>query len=85
MIIFNESLNEHLKTPVVFQNSWSKFENKQNKCIFRQNKLSLNADPDKTDSLRHAEPPQNVNELRSFLGLCTYFSIFIPNYSDGTV
>ena len=48
-------------------------------------KSGINTDPDKTDSLWHAEPPQNVDELRSFLGLCTYASKFIPNYSNRTV
>ena len=33
-------------------------------------------DPDKVDCL--------YNELKSFLGLCTFMSRFIPNYSDKT-
>ena len=97
MIIFNESLNDHLKTLALFFSEICDLNLKINKarCIFGQKKISffgieisesgINADPNKTDFLRRAVPPQNVNELRSFLGLCTYVSKFIPNFSDRAV
>ena len=92
MIIFNESLNGLLKTLEIL---FSKFENEQSRMYLWTKEISvfrveisesgINADPNKTDSLRRAKPPQNVNELRSFLGLCTYVSKFTPNYPDRTV
>ena len=41
-------------------------------------------DPEKTAVLREALPPSNISELRSFLGLCTHLSRFIPNFSAKT-
>ena len=64
------------------------------KCVFKQSKISffgieisekgINPDPNKISNLRNALPPSNVNELRSFLGLCTYVSRFIPSFSEKT-
>ena len=44
----------------------------------------MKPDPDKVECLRNAEAPHNQNELKSFLGLCTFMSRFIPNYSEKT-
>ena len=41
-------------------------------------------DPDKVYCLYNAPAPANQGELKSFLGLCTFMSRFIPNYSDKT-
>lgn len=66
----------------------------QSKCVFIQPKIKffgieisekgINADPAKVSALESATPPSNVKELRSFLGLCTYVSRFIPNFSEKT-
>ena len=68
MIIFNERLNKHLKTlELLFSNIYDlNLKINKAKCIFRQKKLlffgieisesGTNVDPNKTDSLRHAEP-----------------------------
>ena len=37
--------------------------------------------PDKIDAVVNAPPPQNVSELRSFLGLVNYYGKFVPNLS----
>ena len=64
------------------------------KCVFKKSKLSffgieisekgINPDPNKVVNLKNALPPCNTSELRSFLGLCTYVSRFIQNFSDKT-
>ena len=41
----------------------------------------LSADPKKIDAIKSAEAPNNVSELRSFLGLANYVSRFIPNFA----
>lgn len=38
--------------------------------------------PDKVQTIREARAPQNVTELKAFLGLITYYSKFIPNLSS---
>ena len=37
---------------------------------------------EKVAAIREAPPPQNITELRSFLGMLTYYSKFLPNMSD---
>ena len=64
------------------------------KCVFFAKKLKYygveisengtNADPDKVKAIKDAERPRNVKELRSFLGLCTYVSRYIENFSEKT-
>lgn len=41
-------------------------------------------DPDKVDVLKKMKPPNNVEELKKFLGMITYLSKFIPNFSELT-
>ena len=36
----------------------------------------------KMKAIKHALLPSNINELRSFIGLCTYVPRFIDNYSE---
>ena len=44
----------------------------------------IKPDPVKTENIKNAKRPSNVQELRSFLGLITYVSRFIPNFSEKT-
>ena len=58
--------------------------------IFLQNELKffgvilssacVKPDPEETAVLREALPPSNISALRSFLGLCTHLSRFIPKF-----
>ena len=38
-------------------------------------------DPIKTECVKDFPVPQNINHLRSFLGLCSYFWKFIKNFA----
>ncbi len=40
------------------------------------------ADPEKTDSVSKWPEPKNKTEVRSFLGLCTYYRKFVPHFAD---
>jgi hypothetical protein len=39
-------------------------------------------DPEKTDALSTWPEPKNKTELRSFLGLCTYYQKFVSHFAD---
>ena len=62
----------------------------KSKCIFGQSKIKffgieisekgISPDPDKITAIKNAQAPRSVNELRSFLGLCTYVSRFIDSF-----
>ncbi len=46
--------------------------------------FGVHVDPAKTDKISKLPPPQSVKALKSFLGVCGYYSRFIARYSDIT-
>ena len=38
--------------------------------------------PDKVDAIKNAPTPQNVRQLKSYLGLLSYYSKYLPNLSS---
>lgn len=63
----------------------------QSKCEFNRDhitffglvfkKSGISPDPAKVSAIRESNSPANAGELRSFLGMTSYFPRFIPNYS----
>ena len=86
-------LTERLRTIFVKCRSLGIKLNKA-KCVFAQRKLKffgieisnkgINPDPMKVTAIKEATRPRSISELRSFLGLCTYVSRFIANFSEKT-
>ena len=64
---------------------------KQEKCSFLQNAVEylgyqidangVHTAPSKLQAIQRAPAPENVNQLRAFLGLLNYYGKFIPNLS----
>ena len=64
---------------------------KKNKCLFMASSVSylghkidaegLHPLPDKLEAIKSAPTPTNVTELKSYLGLLTYYGKFLPNLS----
>lgn len=62
------------------------------KCVFLQKEVpflghivsenGIATDPPKIDSVNNWPIPRNVKEVRSFLGLCSYYRKFIYKFSD---
>jgi hypothetical protein len=48
--------------------------------VFSSNGIS--PDPKKVEAIHSAKPPTSASGVRSFLGMATYCSKFIPNFSD---
>ena len=65
-----------------------------NKCLFNQESLwfygfyltaeGFKADPGKIEAIKHTPPPEDVKQLRSFLGLANYCARFIQDFSTIT-
>jgi hypothetical protein len=64
-----------------------KFYDKLSKCIFYQKKIhylghiisaeGITVDPEKIEAIIEWPTPNNVIEVRSFMGLASYYHIFI--------
>ena len=93
IIVFGKTVEEHTARleAVIQRLSEHGFKLKASKCKLLQNRVTylghvlsadgIETDPDKTESIRTWPTPKNVKELRSFLGLASYYRKFIPNLS----
>ncbi len=65
----------------------------RDKCTFRQSELKflghvfsqdgIRADPDKMEAILQMKPPNNVPELRRFMGMVHYLGSYLPNSVTG--
>ena len=93
IIIFSSSMKEHVRhIQIVFGRlRQHQLKLKLSKCKFLQketqylgsiiNESGIMADPDKVHVIRNMVPPKCERELRSFIGICSYYRGFIPNFS----
>jgi hypothetical protein len=96
LIIHSKSHEDHLQTlDAVFTRLAShNLRVNLKKCVFGSNETSylgfrLSKDgifpgTDKLKAVRDAEPPQNVKQIRQFLGLCNFFRGHIQNFAQIT-
>jgi hypothetical protein len=64
---------------------------KPEKCAFEMDKIeflgvilkggTVQMDPTKTKGIADWKPPQNVRDVRAFLGFTGFYRYFVPNYS----
>ena len=96
IIIFSPTLDEQTKH---IQKVFGHFRQhdlklKLPKCKFIQDQKQylgfvisedgIMADPEKVRVIKELSPPTTVKEIRSFIGMCSYYLRFIPNLSEVT-
>ena len=96
IIVFRKTRDEHdQKLETVLQRlQQSNLTLNQEKCLFGVNKLTffghevsasgISPGTKKVEAIRDAPVPRNAAEVRSFLGLATYCSHFIPDFATVT-
>lgn len=94
IIIISENLDHHLELlEEVFKRlaraklriNWDKCEFGVPEVTYLGYKISekgLATDPDKVKPILEYPPPQNVKELRRFLGMCSWYRRFIPSFTQ---
>jgi len=94
VIVFSKSFDSHMKDleEVFARMSKAQLKFKTNKCFILQsevkylghivNKNGIRADPDKVKAISHMPVPKNVSELRSFMGMASYYRAFIYNFAS---
>ena len=94
IIIFSSNLEDHEKhIQQVFDHlrqhnlklelSKCKFLQKQTQYLgFIISEDVITADPGKVKVIKEMPPPTNVCEVRSFIGMCSYYRRFLPNFSQ---
>lgn len=93
IIIYADSVENHDKilTLVLTRLREANLTLNKDKCDFHKTELKfmghtlskqgIKIDDSKVKAVRDAEPPQNASEVKSFLGLVTFCSKFVPNYA----
>lgn len=93
IVVYSDTLEEHVKhLRLVFQAlKENQLYVKMEKCSFAQDEVTflghriaegkIYMDKSKVRAIAEWEPPKNVSELRSFLGLVNYYRRFISSYS----
>ncbi|GFT82734.1 retrovirus-related Pol polyprotein from transposon 17.6 [Trichonephila clavipes] len=92
IIVFSETVEDHLiRLRLVLkclQEAGLKLNSK--KCLFAAQEVKIlghlvssngvRPDPDKIKAVRNFPTPKNIHDIRSFLGLCSYFRRFIKGF-----
>lgn len=93
ILIFSKSIEEHerhLRT-VFDRLRQHGLKLKAKKCSFMKeqtqylgfiiDKRGVRPDPDKVAAIRSLPSPTSVREVRSFIGMCSYYRRYVPNFS----
>jgi hypothetical protein len=94
VIIFAATFDEHLKRleQVIAKINEHNLKISPSKCSFFQEKVNflghvvsgegISTDPEKIAAVTRWPIPKSVHDVRSFLGICSYYRRFIKNFSE---
>lgn len=94
VIVFARTFEEHLESlQLVFDKlREAGLHLKASKCKFARPSLpflghvvsreGIHTCPDKTHAIQQLQAPTNIRELRTFLGMCSYYRRFIDHFAD---
>lgn len=94
IIIFGRTVEEHLaQLQTVFSRlKAAGLKLKPKKCHLFKRKVhylghmvsedGVETDPEKTEAIRRWERPATVTDVRSFLGICSYYRRFVPDFAS---
>ena len=94
ILIFSRDLKEHLKTLYkvlsLLREAGIKLNIDKSSLVTDKvcylghvfDKSGVHPNPDKVSAISDAPAPTNLKQLQAFLGLCNFYSRFIPKYSD---
>ncbi|GFX03043.1 retrovirus-related Pol polyprotein from transposon 412 [Trichonephila clavipes] len=94
VIIGGRTFEEHLQNirKVLSKLSDANLKLNPSKCKFFQKEVNylghiisaegVRTDPEKVSAVKNWKRPENLRELRSFLGLCTYYRKFVKGFSN---
>ena len=93
VLIFSQNPEEHLRhIETIFERMRQHgLKLKLKKCAFFReeteylgfviSKDGVKPDPKKVEAIRDLPEPKNVREIRGFIGMCSYYRRFVPNFS----
>ena len=93
IIVFSETYDDHLKhlQEVFDRLRKANLKLKISKCDFIKKKLNylghiisdegISVDPEKVSVMKNLKPPENIRDVRSFLGMTSYYRKYVPNFS----